>query len=131
MGLMDFVKDAGEKLFGAGKAKATMQEAAAAPADQAKLKAANDAAAAAAHAGVVVVIVVIARAEGIRQRDGRDPEPPDIHSRVKAGHREGLNPEECAAPVPDRSCPGSSASACSLGRPSCTCSHRRIAPWRS
>jgi len=44
MGLLDFVKDAGEKLFGIGKAKATMQEAAAAPADEAKIKAANDAA---------------------------------------------------------------------------------------
>ena len=30
MGLLDFVKEAGEKLFGVGKAKATMQEAAAA-----------------------------------------------------------------------------------------------------
>jgi nucleoid-associated protein YgaU len=45
MGMLDFVKDAGEKLFGIGKAKATMQEAAAAPADEAKIKAANDAAA--------------------------------------------------------------------------------------
>jgi nucleoid-associated protein YgaU len=45
MGLMDFVKDAGEKLFGIGKAKAAMQEVAAAPADEAKIKAANDAAA--------------------------------------------------------------------------------------
>jgi nucleoid-associated protein YgaU len=45
MGLLDFVKDAGEKLFGVGKAKAAMQEAAAAPADGAKIKAANDAAA--------------------------------------------------------------------------------------
>ncbi len=44
MSMLDFVKDAGEKLFGIGKAKATMQEAAAAPADQAKVKAANDAA---------------------------------------------------------------------------------------
>jgi nucleoid-associated protein YgaU len=44
MGLLDFVKDAGEKLFGMGKAKAAMQEAAAAPADEAKVKAANDAA---------------------------------------------------------------------------------------
>jgi nucleoid-associated protein YgaU len=41
---LDFVKEAGEKLFGIGKAKATMQEAAAAPADEAKIKAANDAA---------------------------------------------------------------------------------------
>jgi nucleoid-associated protein YgaU len=45
MGLLDFVKDAGEKLFGAGKAKAAMQEVAAAPSDEAKIKAANDAAA--------------------------------------------------------------------------------------
>ena len=45
MGLIDFVKDAGEKLFGIGKAKAAMQEVAAAPADEAKVKAANDAAA--------------------------------------------------------------------------------------
>src|SRR6478735_1452202 len=44
MGLLDFVKDAGEKLFGVGKAKASMQEAAAAPADDGKIKAANDAA---------------------------------------------------------------------------------------
>jgi len=44
MGLLDFVKEAGEKLFGSGKAKATMQEAAAAPADEAKIAAANDAA---------------------------------------------------------------------------------------
>jgi nucleoid-associated protein YgaU len=45
MGLIDFVKSAGEKLFGTGPAKAAMQEAAAAPADEAKIKAANDAAA--------------------------------------------------------------------------------------
>ena len=45
MGLLDFVKDAGEKLFGVGKTKAAMQEVAAAPADEAKIKAANDAAA--------------------------------------------------------------------------------------
>jgi len=44
MGLLDFVKNAGEKLFGTGKAKEAMQEAAAAPADEAKIKAANDAA---------------------------------------------------------------------------------------
>ena len=44
MGLLDFVKDAGEKLFGTGKAKATMQEAAAAPADAQKIAAANAAA---------------------------------------------------------------------------------------
>src|SRR6185369_5402594 len=45
MGLLDFVKSAGEKLFGTGQAKAAMQEAEAAPADAAKAKAANDAAA--------------------------------------------------------------------------------------
>ena len=45
MGMLDFVKDAGEKLFGIGKAKAAMQDQAAAPADEAKIKAANDAAA--------------------------------------------------------------------------------------
>jgi nucleoid-associated protein YgaU len=44
MGLIDFVKDAGEKLFGMGKAKAAMQEVAAAPADTAKIAAANSAA---------------------------------------------------------------------------------------
>ena len=44
MGLLDFVKDAGEKLFGIGHAKAAAQEAAAAPADEGKIKAANDAA---------------------------------------------------------------------------------------
>jgi len=45
MGLLDFVKDAGEKLFGIGKAKAEMEEVKAAPADPEKIKAANDAAA--------------------------------------------------------------------------------------
>ena len=45
MGLIDFVKTAGEKLFGTGQAKATMQAAEAAPADPEKVKAANDAAA--------------------------------------------------------------------------------------
>ena len=44
MGLLDFVKNAGEKLFGTGKAKASMQEAEAAPQDPARVKAANDAA---------------------------------------------------------------------------------------
>jgi len=44
MGMLDFVKEAGEKLFGIGKAKAAMQDAAAAPTDDAKVKAANDAA---------------------------------------------------------------------------------------
>jgi nucleoid-associated protein YgaU len=45
MGLLDFVREAGEKLFGTGTAKAKMQEAAAAPSDAAKVKAADDAAA--------------------------------------------------------------------------------------
>ena len=45
MGLIDFMKSAGEKLFGTGHAKAAMAEAAAAPQDEAKIKAANDAAA--------------------------------------------------------------------------------------
>ena len=45
MGLLDFVKNAGEKLFGTGRAKAAIQEAEAAPADASKVKAANDAAA--------------------------------------------------------------------------------------
>jgi len=44
MGLMDFVKDAGEKLFGRGKAQAAMTEAKADPNDQAKVDAANSAA---------------------------------------------------------------------------------------
>jgi len=44
MGLIDFVKGAGEKLFGVGKAKAAMDDAAAAPADAAKVAAANSAA---------------------------------------------------------------------------------------
>jgi nucleoid-associated protein YgaU len=44
MGLMDFVKDAGEKLFGRGKAQAAMTEVKAAPADEAKIAAANSAA---------------------------------------------------------------------------------------
>jgi nucleoid-associated protein YgaU len=43
MSLIDFVKDAGEKLFGRGKAKETSDRAKAAPADDA-IKAANDAA---------------------------------------------------------------------------------------
>jgi len=45
MGLLDFVKNAGEKLFGTGHAKAAIQDAEAAPADAGKVKAANDAAA--------------------------------------------------------------------------------------
>jgi nucleoid-associated protein YgaU len=44
MGLMDFVKDAGEKLFGRGKAQAAMAEAEEDPNNAAKVKAANDAA---------------------------------------------------------------------------------------
>src|SRR5512140_1085267 len=44
MGLIDFVKDAGEKLFGRGQAQATMAEAKANPNDDAKSKAANAAA---------------------------------------------------------------------------------------
>ena len=44
MSFIDFVKDAGEKLFGSGKAKAAMTQAAAAPTDPAAVKAANDAA---------------------------------------------------------------------------------------
>ena len=42
MSLIDFVKDAGEKLFNMGKAKAATQEAAADPNNAAKVKAAND-----------------------------------------------------------------------------------------
>jgi len=44
MGLIDFVKDAGEKLFGRGQAQAAMKEAAAEPSNQAKVQAANAAA---------------------------------------------------------------------------------------
>ena len=44
MGLIDFVKDAGEKLFGRGQAQAAMKEVAAEPTNDAKIKAANDAA---------------------------------------------------------------------------------------
>ena len=44
MGLIDFVKEAGEKLFGKGTAQAAMQQAQADPASEAKKKAANDAA---------------------------------------------------------------------------------------
>jgi hypothetical protein len=43
MGLMDFVKDAGEKLFGHGPAQAAVKEAAADPSSQAKVQAANSA----------------------------------------------------------------------------------------
>ena len=45
MGLLDFVKDAGEKLFGRGKAEAAMTAAKSDPSNDAKSKAANDAAA--------------------------------------------------------------------------------------
>ncbi|MEO9137241.1 MAG: peptidoglycan-binding protein LysM [Casimicrobiaceae bacterium] len=45
MGLIDFVKDAGEKLFGRGQAQAAVNEAAAEPSNQAKVRAANSAAA--------------------------------------------------------------------------------------
>jgi nucleoid-associated protein YgaU len=44
MGLIDFVKDAGEKLFGHGQAQAAAKESAADPADAAKVQAANSAA---------------------------------------------------------------------------------------
>lgn len=41
MGLIDFVQDAGEKLFGRAEAQAAMKEAAADPSSQAKTQAAN------------------------------------------------------------------------------------------
>ena len=44
MGLIDFVRDAGEKLFGRGQAQAAIKEAAAEPSNQAKVQAANAAA---------------------------------------------------------------------------------------
>ena len=44
MGLIDFVKEAGEKLFGRGQAQAAMTEAKTDPDNAAKVKAANDAA---------------------------------------------------------------------------------------
>jgi len=44
MGLIDFVKDAGEKLFGRGQAQAAAKEAAAEPSNAAKVQAANAAA---------------------------------------------------------------------------------------
>ncbi len=44
MGLIDFVKDAGEKLFGRGKAQAAMTEVKSDPANEAKIAAANSAA---------------------------------------------------------------------------------------
>ena len=44
MGLIDFVKSAGEKLFGRGKTQTAMAEMQAAPADPAKVAAANAAA---------------------------------------------------------------------------------------
>lgn len=45
MGLLSFIKDAGEKLFGKGQAQTAMSAAQADPSSQEKLKAANDAAA--------------------------------------------------------------------------------------
>src|SRR4029078_4401432 len=45
MGLIDFVKDAGEKLFGRGQAQAAVKDAAADPSNQAKVQAANSPAA--------------------------------------------------------------------------------------
>ena len=44
MGLLSFIKEAGEKLFGKGQAQATMSAAQADPSSAEKLKAANDAA---------------------------------------------------------------------------------------
>src|SRR5205823_14781262 len=44
MGLLSFIKDAGEKLFSKGNAQAAMAQAQANPADAEKSKAANDAA---------------------------------------------------------------------------------------
>jgi nucleoid-associated protein YgaU len=44
MGMIDFVKDAGEKLFGRGHAQAAMAEVKADPANEAKIAAANGAA---------------------------------------------------------------------------------------
>ncbi|HVF64080.1 MAG TPA: peptidoglycan-binding protein LysM [Casimicrobiaceae bacterium] len=44
MGLIDFVRDAGEKLFGRGRAEAAMKESKADPSNDAKMKAANDSA---------------------------------------------------------------------------------------
>ena len=51
MGLIAFMKEAGEKLFGRGKAQAAMTEVKAAPADPAKIQAANAAAGDAIHPG--------------------------------------------------------------------------------
>lgn len=41
MGIIDFVRDAGEKLFGRGRAEAAMKESKADPSNDAKVKAAN------------------------------------------------------------------------------------------
>ena len=41
MGIIDFVRDAGEKLFGRGRAEAAMKESKADPSNDAKMKAAN------------------------------------------------------------------------------------------
>jgi hypothetical protein len=44
MAILDFVKEAGEKLFGRGSAQAAMADAKAEPGNETKVKAANDAA---------------------------------------------------------------------------------------
>jgi len=49
MGIIDFVRDAGEKLFGRGRAEAAMKESKADPDNDAKMKAANAAAGDAVH----------------------------------------------------------------------------------
>ena len=53
MGLIDFVKSAGEKLFGRGKTQTAMAEMQAAPADPAKVAAANAAVIALARAAAM------------------------------------------------------------------------------
>ena len=49
MGIIDFVRDAGEKLFGRGRAEAAMKESKSDPGNEAKTKAANAAAGDAIH----------------------------------------------------------------------------------
>ena len=49
MGIIDFVRDAGEKLFGRGRAEAAMKESKADPGNDAKLKTANATAGEAIH----------------------------------------------------------------------------------
>jgi nucleoid-associated protein YgaU len=49
MGIIDFVRDAGEKLFGRGRAEAAMKASKADPGDDAKMQAANAAAGEAIH----------------------------------------------------------------------------------